>query len=196
MPPVQVRPWYVNGKGGYDVIVTSDEATLNDYLLALEQVESFNIYRSFRAGGRSCQGCSGCCRDRLPLTLRDVINLREGLQALTGKSMALKDIIADYCRIQKMGRALDITLRTDGEGYCLFLSPENNLCRIYAYRPLVCRTYYCCPATRRALELRSSVVNRGEDELAYYWSTGKLKFPQIYLKHICSPLLWEKLTRG
>lgn len=196
MEPVQVRPWYVNGKGGYDLVVTSTLATVEDYLLAVGRVKNFNIYRSFKAGGGNCRGCSHCCKDRLPLTLRDLISLREGLKALTGKHLTLKEVIANYCRVQKIGRALDITLRTDGEGYCIFLSPESNLCRLYPYRPFVCRTFYCCPATRRALHLRSSIVNWGEDELAYYWLKQKLRVPRVYLKDICSPSLWRELTRG
>ena len=195
MNPVQVRSCYFNGKGGYDVIVLSSRATIDDYILALDQVKNFNIYRAFRADGDNCLGCSHCCRDRLPVTLRDLISLREGLQTLTGKLLELSEIVTNYCRVQQIGPTLDITLRTDAEGYCIFLSPENNLCRLYLYRPLVCRTFYCCPATRRALNLRSSIVNWGEDELVYYWRRQKLKVPRIYLKDVCSPSLWKELTK-
>ncbi|MGI9952937.1 YkgJ family cysteine cluster protein [Moorellaceae bacterium AZ2] len=194
MEPVEVRPWYVNGKGGYDLIITSPLATVDDYVRAISGVENLNIYKYFRPGGGDCRGCPHCCGGRLPVTLRDVLLLREGVRALTGKRINLRDFIINYCKVREIGPALDITLRTDGEGYCIFLSPDDNSCRLYRYRPLVCRTFYCCPATRRARELRSVVINYGEDELAYFWSRRKLPVPRVYLKDICSPTLWKALT--
>ncbi|GFN23566.1 YkgJ family cysteine cluster protein [Thermanaeromonas sp. C210] len=193
METIEVRPWRVNGKGGYDLVITSPLATVDDYIRAMGRVEELDIYRSYRSGRGDCQSCPHCCGGRLPLTLRDVLVLRDGLQALTGKLVNLRDLIANYCTVQKMGPALDITLRTDGEGYCIFLSPTDNSCRLYRYRPLVCRTFYCCPATRRAGELRSAVINGGEDELVYFWQTGKLPVPRIYLRNLCSPALWKAL---
>ncbi|SMB98158.1 Putative zinc-or iron-chelating domain-containing protein [Thermanaeromonas toyohensis ToBE] len=194
MEPIVVRPWYVNGKGGYDLAVASPEATVEDYLQALKKVEGFELYRAFRPGG-SCYGCPHCCRDRLPLTLADVFLLRQGLKALTGRDMPLREVLSKYCQVRKIGPAWDITLSTDAEGYCIFLTPGSHLCRLYPYRPLVCRTYYCCPATYRSLALRSAIVNRGQDELGFYWERGKLRLPSLYLRDICSPALWKKLTR-
>ncbi|MCG0277863.1 MAG: YkgJ family cysteine cluster protein [Thermanaeromonas sp.] len=191
--PVVVRPWYVNGKGGYDLVVTSPEATVKDYLRALEKVESFKLYKVFRPEG-DCRGCPHCCRDRLPLTLADVFLLREGIKNLTGRDISVREVITGYCRVRKLGPVWDITLKTDAEGYCIFLTPGNNLCRLYPYRPLVCRTYYCCPATYRSLALRSAIVNRGQDELGFYWERRKLKSPASYLRDMCSPSLWEVLT--
>ncbi|HBT46404.1 MAG TPA: hypothetical protein DEA73_00765 [Peptococcaceae bacterium] len=193
MAIIEVRPWRVNGKVGYDLVVTSPLATIGDYVRAMGRIENLDIYRSYRSGRGDCRGCPHCCGGRLPLTLRDALGLRDGLQILTGKQLKLRDFITEYCTVQTMGPTLDITLRTDGEGYCIFLSPADHLCRLYPYRPLICRTFYCCPATRRALKLRSAVVNAGEDELVYFWQTGKLPVPRTYLKSLCSPALWQAL---
>ncbi|MDN5347778.1 MAG: hypothetical protein PWP65_1342 [Clostridia bacterium] len=165
---VEVRLWQVNGRTGYDLLVRDPEASVADYLQALESLPGDKIYRPYNPGG-SCLGCDCCCGGRLPLTSIDLFTLRAGIQFLTGRKLTPEEVLDKYCQVAQQGRALDITLRLDAEGYCIFLDPGTRRCRLYAYRPLVCRSFYCCPVTRRAARLRERIVNAGEDELVRLW---------------------------
>lgn len=209
--PVQVRYWRVNGRQGYDLRIFSPKASVADYIAAVEGLDRSLLYRPYTDG--DCLGCDHCCGGRLPLTSIDLLALREGLQELTGKRLPLPELLAKYCHVRIQGRAIDITLRTDGEGYCIFLEPHYRQCRIYKYRPLICRTYFCCPLTRRARILREIIVNRGEDELVRLWLLFQHKVPagvqrddwpptpfsgcntydEIPLKLLCPPALWRQL---
>jgi len=160
-PKVKIRPYLTKNGWGFDVEIFSREATVADYLEALE-----NVNKHFSL---PCEGCGECCRGRLPLTLIDIFLLQEGLKGLTGKDFTLEDILERYCQVKVWRGAVDILLRTDAEGYCLFLYPSHRRCLLYPYRPLVCRTYYCLPQTRRARLLREQIINKGEDELVRVW---------------------------
>ncbi|KYH33121.1 YkgJ family cysteine cluster protein [Neomoorella mulderi] len=211
--PVQVRYWQVNGKQGYDLRVLSPEASIADYITAVEGLDPSLLYRPYTNG--DCLGCDHCCGGRLPLTSIDLHVLQQGLEELTGKRFSLPEMLEEYCQVQVKGRAVDITLRTDAEGYCIFLEPYRRRCRLYKYRPLICRTYFCCPLTRRARVLRETLVNRGEDELVRYWLSwqpavpagvrrhdwpptpfaGCLSFAEVPLKSLCSLELWRQLRQ-
>ena len=111
------------------------------------------------------------------------------------------------------GPVVDIVLRRTRQDNCVFLDPRTRLCTVYAQRPLVCRTFICSPATKRAAQLRELVVNQGEDELVRRWLseqanqrgpriedyppsafTGKNRYGDVLLKELCSPSLWHRLT--
>lgn len=210
--PVQVRYWQVNGRRGYDVRVLSPAASVADYIKAVEALDINRLYRSFNPGS-PCPDCACCCGGRLPLTIIDLYGLQEGLKELTGKGLSLPEILTGYCQVRVHGRAVDITLRTDAEGFCLFLEPRRHHCRLYQYRPLICRTYFCSPHTRRARVLRETIVNSGEDELVRYWLSlhpdlpagikrndwqptpfaGVDHYDDIPLRALCSAELWHQL---
>ena len=127
----------------------------------------------------------------------------------------MAEILKEYCQVQVKGRAVDINLRTDAAGYCLFLEPGQNHCRIYRHRPLICRTFFCAPATRPSRLLREKIVNVGEDELVRYWLAREAKWPpsvhpadwqptpfararsyeDIPLKDLCPAGLWLQLYK-
>lgn len=209
---VQVRYWQVNCRSGYDVRVLSPEASVADYMQALATMDISRLYRPYNPG-RACLGCDHCCGGRLPLTIIDLYELREGLRELTGKELSLPEILAGYCQAQVNGGVVDITLRIDAEGYCIFLEPRQRRCRLYEYRPLICRTFFCSPLTRRARVLREVIVNRGEDELVRCWLSIFHRLPAgvkradcqptpfatagnysyVTLRSFCSPQLWRQL---
>ncbi|OIQ56419.1 YkgJ family cysteine cluster protein [Neomoorella thermoacetica] len=210
--PVRARYWRVNGKQGYDLQVLTPGARVSDYIAAVEGLEPARLFRPYNPDG-DCLGCDHCCGGRLPLTILDVYGLQQGLRDLTGKDLPLPKILEKYCQVHLVGRAVDITLRTDAEGYCLLLEPRRRRCRIYNHRPLICRTFFCSPLTRPARLLRERIVNTGEDELVRYWLARQKTTPpgirpsdwqptpfagchsyvEITLKALCPPELWRGL---
>ncbi len=216
LPRVQAVPAMVDGQAGYDLRVNDQAATVQDYL---EAVQSFSrsdkCYRSRRPEAASCLGCDLCCRERVPVTLIDALQLAGGDIGRT---------IEDLLHVFVEGRVVDITMGLDETGGCRLLDRTRGICKAYQQRPLVCRTFICCPSTRNARQLRSAIVNAGEDELVRTWFnlcsnrgqliiheavspqpqpadypptpfTGALKYEQVKLKDICSPGLWRRLTK-
>lgn len=212
--PVRVRSWRVNDKYGYDLRILSPGATVADYITAIEGLEPVRLYRPYNPEG-SCLGCDHCCGGRLPLTMIDLFELQQGLKELTGRALPLPEVLKSYCQIEVAGRVVDITLRTDAEGYCLLLDPQQRRCRIYSHRPLICRTYFCAPLTWPARLLRERIVNVGEDELVRYWLAqqgelppsirpsdwpptpfaGGRSYKDITLKALCPAGLWQGLCK-
>ncbi|MCL2336500.1 MAG: YkgJ family cysteine cluster protein [Firmicutes bacterium] len=207
--------------GGYDLQVVSSQASVQDYLDALNRaVEELPLSRS-RNKGTDCAGCDLCCGERAPLTWPDIGRLRKHL-GLNGELQSLLDRVA---HIAVDGPVVDITLRRAEDGHCCFLDRSKKLCTIYPARPLVCQTFICCNGTGRAAGVRKWVVNLGEDELVrqwlqqaaargekprYHWGnrpnlrlddwqpnafTGLKQYCQVLLKDILPPDLWHKLLK-
>lgn len=170
---------------GYDVVVTNPQATVQDYLTALNlAIERLPLTRRrlLPPPGQGqipsdqrlyCRGCDRCCRERVPLTYIDALKL---IQATSSPSLGL--FLRRYGYIWVQGRAVDISLAWEKQAQgasahpdrrCVFLNPETQTCQVYTARPLVCQTFICCPQTRRARRLREVIVNRGEDELVRQW---------------------------
>ncbi|WP_238134239.1 YkgJ family cysteine cluster protein [Calderihabitans maritimus] len=159
------------GKRGYDLIVADPEATVQDYLDALEQLTmNDSIYLSRNVGGQ-CEGCDRCCGERIPLTYIDILRLKRSqyLQKVTGGRVDLRYILDRFCYVVVEGPSVDIMLRTGEDGYCIFLDRKERRCFVYPYRPLVCQSFFCCPSSRKARKLREAIVNQGEDELVRKW---------------------------
>lgn len=228
---------------GYDIEILDSTATVQDYLEAINNAILQKPLARTRAPGRrnNCFGCDLCCGERIPLTLLDALALsnilfkntrspknntqcqaKDSLQnsnlqnSCTNNFPRLKKFLDRYGHVLVEGRAVDITLRLEEDGLCPFLDRKHHLCTIYESRPLVCQTFICCPQTKRARELRSVIVNTGEDELvrqllleatrtgkpsliheAYEpdlrlkdWKAtafaGKTDYSQVFLKDICS----------
>ncbi|MDP3044590.1 MAG: YkgJ family cysteine cluster protein [Bacillota bacterium] len=161
---VSVTTVVIKGVNGYGVRVSDPAATVQDYLdVVNEAIERGRLFRG-RAERADCLGCDLCCQERIPLTSIDVLRLYSPLvpEPLTA-------FIRKHAHISVDGGAVDITLRRDRQGRCLFLRPGEGTCRIYDLRPLVCQTFICCPQTKRARRLREQIVNVGEDELVRQW---------------------------
>lgn len=169
---VRVRVQQFGGHAGYDVQVADREATVGDYLTALQRaLAGYCFYRSRNPGG--CRGCDLCCADRAPLTILDGNLFRHtGWNKVESREReeagAVLQWVGQYAWITVTGQAVDITLQRDEDGKCLFLDRVTRLCRVYPYRPLVCRTFICSPRSRRAARLHEAVINAAEDALVRY----------------------------
>lgn len=213
---VLARRVKLQGVIGYDVVITNNSATVGDYINALDElIISGDLFRS-RDNVRCCTGCDLCCRERAPLTWIDVLTLARGLGLTTEP---LGPILDKVGKITIAGPVVDIVLRRNSSGNCGLLNPQTKLCRVYQFRPLACRTFICCPTTRRADQLREVVINKGEDELVRRWIeglkaageragnhlspedypqsafAGKSKYDDVLLSELCSPVLWSKLIK-
>ena len=203
---VLIMPFRKGGATGYDLAVTSPEATVEDYLTALDTgARRLVLTRSRNPGGR-CQGCAGCCAERVPLTAIDFRQLT-GCRDMTGEAFRL---LTD---VHVAAPGVDIVLKRDESGRCALFDPARGLCRVYHARPFVCRTFICCPASRRAAELRAAVTNAGEDELVRLllrersfpgvdpadWRpnafTGRWHYREVRLRDCVTPSLWRRLYR-
>ncbi|MEW5954052.1 MAG: YkgJ family cysteine cluster protein [Bacillota bacterium] len=204
----------LQGVQGFDVKIIEAGATAEDYLTALNNlIEGGSLYRA-RNNVNSCYGCDLCCRERAPLTLIDV-------QALAPGADSVQEALAGFARIVVSGPVVDIVLGRTSQGKCVFLNPRTRLCTVYEHRPLVCRTFICSPATKRATLLRELIVNKGEDELVRRWLAeqegqgkspggatrpgiedyppsafiGKNSYGEVLLRDLCSPSLWRRLIK-
>jgi len=212
---VEAVPILIKGRAGYDILVNDPEATVQDYIDALERfIEENTCYRSRVPDLASCYSCDLCCRERIPVTLVDAVRLSD---------RGLQETVANLLHVFVDGRVVDITMGLDETGRCIFLDRGKRLCTAYQKRPLVCRTFICCPSTRKARQLREEIVNAGEDELVRAWFgiKGKNRSPIIHegvaprphpadyaktafygvdeysrvkLKKVCSPGLWNMLV--
>jgi len=205
---------------GYDLVVTNQRASVQDYLDALNKaVDELPLSRS-RKKAVQCAGCDLCCAERAPLTWLDVKRLEEHLSP--GENLQL--LLDRVAHITVDGPVVDIILRRAGDGRCSFLDRNKRLCTIYPARPLVCQTFICCPGTDRAAGVRKWVVNLGEDELVRRWLgravaegvkpryhaghrpnpclndwlpnafTGKKQYRQVLLRDILPPGLWKQVS--
>lgn len=215
---VFVYPTRIGGFRGYEIGVVDVRATVGDYLEALEEfLATAHLDKRLNAG-RGCLGCGSCCRGRIPLTSIDYFHL---VRYLTGGDAV--SFFRRFAWVAVNGRVVDITLRRDAAGRCIFLDTAKKTCRIYQVRPLVCRTFTCAPAGRRALKLRSIIINTGEDELVRVWLAacdrarsrvvhapqrprlrradwrptpfaGHTCYTQVPLRNVCPPAFWRTLA--
>jgi hypothetical protein len=105
--------------------------------LAKSADAAFRAVRQRQAGRMQCRaGCSACCRARLSITHVEETFLRRGLAALPE------------------GRRAELAARTreDGREMCPALDDDGR-CGIYAFRPLICRTYGAPLRHRGAVEV-------------------------------------------
>jgi hypothetical protein len=212
---------FPQGKG-YDLQIMDEKASLQDYLGALNKhILEAELTRT-RQKVNKCEGCDGCCSERIPLTSIDVYMLQQGLKP-KGETKTLAEIIRRYAYVQAEGRVVDITLARNEDGKCVFLNPDTKKCRIYPFRPLVCQTFICCPVSSRARRLRETVVNQGEDQLVKWclsnipwdklfnevwepeisladWEDtpfrDRFTYGSVLIKDICKPELWQQLYLG
>lgn len=185
----------------YDVVVRDPGATVADYEEGFGRLAAGEVRRAYAP---SCLGCSLCCRGRLPLTSLDVARFQAGG---VGTGLSWREWVRRYATVRRAGKCFDITLRLSSKGVCLFWDEFRGLCGVYSLRPLICRTYFCWPVSWRAEQLRSRIVNTGEDELVRLSLftaagsarqrnpfAGKRDYRQVLLRDLCSRRLWRILT--
>lgn len=171
---------FERGKRGYRVSVLAEDASVQDYLDALNQgILSLELFRARGIQGDHCKGCEACCAERMPLTPIDLKVLAQCpsvMEWISNRGLGPDDeeqllmaLVRRFCRVYVKGSTVDITLRLGEDGKCPFLDPGAGTCSIYDFRPLVCQAYICCPASQEAFDLREAVVNAGEDELVRLW---------------------------
>jgi len=204
---------------GYDLYITSESATVQDYLDAVNELIVYSQISRSRNQNSKCEGCPRCCAERIPLTSIDVELMMKGL----GFS-SFAGFINKYCHVVVDGPVVDIILAQNIKGECVFLKPDGR-CSQYRLRSLVCQTFICSPSTPRAVKLRETVVNKGEDELVRRWFregrnkkgeliiheawepdldindwqvnafTGKKEYRDVLLREVCTQELWHILTK-
>lgn len=205
---------------GYDIRVVDPLATVQQYLDALNTFILNEKFSRTRAITSLCEGCEHCCSERIPLTSIDVIRLWQS-QPQVGST--IPQILDYFGEVADLGPGYDVTLKRLANNTCKLLNVESGRCTIYQHRPLVCQTFICCPSSLRAQQLRSIIVNLGEDELTRLWSmdrmlageqierpghmstglgfsgqdngfTGKTKYSEVLIRDLCHPALWQQLS--
>lgn len=186
----------------YDVVVMSKDATVADYEKGCEEV--FSSETAVRNYASSCFGCNKCCCGRIPVTLYDIYRLKA---VGVGTELDIRQWIKKYARVKNFGKCLDICLSVMDDGVCIFWDRDRGKCRVYEGRPLVCRSYICAPLSWRGENLRTQVINSGEDELVNFL-IGKspsliideknfamrYSYENLLLRDILTKRLWHYLT--
>jgi len=213
---VEAVPVLIKGRRGYDIKVRDSNATVQDYIDALNRFIEITPCSRARAPEKNpCYACNLCCQERIPVTLIDAYNL--------GGKSNIAEVITGFFHVYVEDRVVDITMGLDDSGCCRFLDPQKGICANYINRPMVCQTFICCPATDEAKQLREEVVNAGEDELVRSWFksgkqagryiiseavnprldpddysptpfSGKTGYAQVRLKDVCAKKLWQKIS--
>lgn len=184
-----VRIWWDEEYGCYDIGVLSEDATVGDVERAGNLI--FTGAAARRRYGSSCEGCCICCGGRIPLTPGDISRM---IKAGLGVGLSLKGWLDCYGRVEDLGPCLDITLKCCDDDICSLWDRKKAICSLYQARPFVCRMYICAPFSRRLEEVRSQIVNYGEDLLGEMILKGDFnggdEFAEIPLRNICSKELW------
>lgn len=179
--------------GCYDVMVLDAAATVGEFeercrrVLAGEQIR--------RKYSDSCIGCSICCSERIPVTLCDVLRI------VGERSGDVLGVARGLVEVESYGRCADVKLRVDDLGICRFWQKDRGRCSIYEKRPFACSTYVCAPVSWRFEELRSQVINRGQDDLVSFLFEERsdpsfaMSYHEIRIKDICTKRLWRALLR-
>lgn len=159
---------------GYDLVILNEEATIQDYLDALNDFQEKTV--------AECKGCDNCCWERIPLTSIDVctyLNNPNITMELPDTPSLLTSFVHKYCYVFAEGPAMDIMLKHQSNGACFFLDTNQKICTNHTARSLVCQTFICLPHSERAGKLRDTLLNVGEDELVrqYLLESEKLGTP-------------------
>lgn len=140
---------------GHDLHILAENAVVEDVLDALAAFAQSYL--------SDCQGCDGCCHERVPLTAPDIAVMAALLPPATHTAVEVCSAFTDI-NVDKAG-IVDITLKRDEDGACIFLHKEGKYCQNWQARPFVCRSHFCLPKSPRLIALRSVIVNSGENEL-------------------------------
>ena len=160
MRKVKILPITMTDDFGLDTLgmtlqVLDNNATLNDFLLALDQFATNYI--------ADCRGCDGCCRERAPLIAADI----PALAALLPPSQyPAHSVCAAFATlsVNKNGVS-DICLRRDENSACCLLDKNNKCCTAHMARSFSCRSHFCLPRSDVFSLFREEVINAGENAL-------------------------------
>lgn len=181
----------------YDVAIADDEASVGQYIAALDAFLVANV--------AACHGCDLCCHQRIPLTLPDVYHYSGNLEI--NLFLEAKTVVSP------IGGALDIRLRQGEDDRCIYLDAQDRRCLDYEHRGVVCHTYICIPQTPRARDLRETLINEGEDALIAHLLHGGFlpqyadwradyaikptwegkTYAEILIRDVVPPALWARL---
>ncbi|MGB9793207.1 MAG: YkgJ family cysteine cluster protein [Thermacetogeniaceae bacterium] len=184
--------------GCYDVVVLNGEATVGDF--EEECREILDGERVRKRYSDSCIGCSICCSERIPVTLVDVVRILEvGVGDVQAEGLAKQ--AHEIVDIERYGDCIDVRLKVDEWGICRFWRKDEGKCSIYENRPIACSTYVCVPVSWRFEELRTQVINRGQDDLISFLCEGRweahveMSYRGIRIRDVCTKRLWRALTK-
>ncbi|KAB2952563.1 YkgJ family cysteine cluster protein [Heliorestis acidaminivorans] len=177
---------------GYDLVAFHASATVADYVEAVEDFFTANRWSALRheqkeqEGWGHCLGCPHCCSERIPLTIGDVITLTsllpDGIERPREGPVHSQDIalaLDKFAHIDVVNGMVDITLKRNEQGQCYLFDEEGKRCSYHAWRPLVCRTFFCSYLSHRADKFRQRLINDGEDELVRFLLTFNL-LPELW----------------
>lgn len=203
---------------GYDLEISHDDATIQDYLDGLNNFQEKHV--------SSCKGCDGCCYERIPLTSIDVLRYLADpdiLSQLNKNIPPLSSFIHNYCHVLGNGPVMDISLKRNPDQSCIFLNQGEKICQNHISRSFVCQSFVCLPHSERAGRLRDILLNVGEDDLVHRYLkeaeekgaalvihenhnaapsladypgnsfTGKSHYHQIPIKDLVPIDLWQEL---
>jgi Fe-S-cluster containining protein len=189
---VIARPLDINELRGYQIEITSDEATVADYLAAVNKFIDHEEYHRSRNVVTTCEGCPHCCNERIPLTNIDIENLANHPHV---GSNPLKEQIKTWGFVYLEGPSIDISIQRNHQKRCVFLNDKTDKCMVYYNRPLVCQTFICCPVEDSSQELRSIIVNLGEDQLVRDWLSTHVEGEMMHIDDANEPEIaladWE-----
>ena len=198
---------------GCDVEVYSDDATVADFLAALDEFSGEYL--------ADCRGCDGCCKERAPWIAADL----PALAALApGDSFPAHRALAAFGQLAIRRGVSDICFRRAEDGPCCLLDTAGKFCTAWQSRAFVCRSHFCIPRSDKFARLREEIVNAGENELTRLLLreeeqgaepiTGKPlakslriedypanaqsgidSYDQLLLKEILSPELWTEIKK-
>lgn len=98
----------------------------------MDEADKFEEYQKERAHVQCRKGCAFCCHIQVELSEFEARALLE--------YCARKGIDIDYNHLTRQKDLNDKTHPRSSCAACVFL--KNNLCSVYEFRPVVCRTYY------------------------------------------------------
>lgn len=162
---------------GCDVRILSQDASIADFLTALDDFANKHL--------ADCRGCDACCQERAPLIAADVPLLAS---LLPDNPYPAHAVCTDFATLTVEQGVADIILRRDHNNFCKQLNQAGRFCNIWPQRPFVCRSHFCLPRSHRFEQLRSSIVNIGENELTRLLlaeeHTGATAIASTYLANI------------
>jgi Fe-S-cluster containining protein len=85
-------------------------------------------------------GCTDCCMGPFPITALDVLRLRSGIAQLAAAdpARARQIIVRGEAAAQRLRTLSEEAVEDDP---CPVLDPASGTCDLYAFRPMVCRTF-------------------------------------------------------
>ncbi len=123
---------------------------------------SFRVGQVMRTCSEGCGGRAGCCRFR---ETGEVPHVTLGEAWVAWKAW------------RATGR---VRIELPGDGACPFLDPVTSLCRIYAHRPLACRSHFCSSAGGVVpRKLVSDLLQELEDIDSRCGGDGPVRLPDV-----------------